>query len=336
MGEEDIRRQRLNVFSMKLLGAEVAAGHQRLADAARRHQRGHARLDGARRDTHYIIGSVVGPHPFPRIVRDFQSVIGRETRAAVPGADRPAARRGRRLRRRRQQRGRHVLSVRRPTQAWSWSASRPAAAAQARRPCRHAQLRPARRAARQLQLRPAGRRRPDGDVHSRLGRPRLSRRRPRAQLLERHRPRPYTSVRDDEALDAFDALARAGRHPARPGKLARRGRGDEARRRSGSRTRSSSSASPAAATRTRPRLRGCGAWSFSQADVSRLPVAIGFSFRRLNITSFAEIESRKMSSIGIVDDLRFDDRSIHQDDCVGGWDRANLSANHRKLVHRDP
>jgi tryptophan synthase beta chain len=80
MGEEDIRRQAPNVFSMKLLGAEVrpvTTGSRTLRDA----------INEAMRDwmasvesTHYILGSVVGPHPFPRIVRDFQSVIGRETR----------------------------------------------------------------------------------------------------------------------------------------------------------------------------------------------------------------------------------------------------------------
>lgn len=81
MGEEDIRRQAPNVNSMKLLGAEVrpvTSGSRTLRDA----------INEAMRDwmssvetTHYILGSVVGPHPFPRIVRDFQSVIGRETRA---------------------------------------------------------------------------------------------------------------------------------------------------------------------------------------------------------------------------------------------------------------
>jgi tryptophan synthase beta chain len=81
MGAEDIRRQKPNVFSMKLLGAEVRpveSGSRTLRDA----------INEAMRDwmssvetTHYILGSVVGPHPFPRIVRDFQSVIGRETRA---------------------------------------------------------------------------------------------------------------------------------------------------------------------------------------------------------------------------------------------------------------
>ena len=80
MGEEDIRRQKPNVFSMRLLGAEVrpvSSGSKTLRDA----------INEAMRDwmasvqsTHYILGSVVGPNPFPRIVRDFQSVIGSETR----------------------------------------------------------------------------------------------------------------------------------------------------------------------------------------------------------------------------------------------------------------
>jgi len=81
MGEEDIRRQAPNVYSMQLLGAEVrpvSSGSRTLRDA----------INEAMRDwmssvsqTHYVLGSVVGPHPFPRIVRDFQSVIGRETMA---------------------------------------------------------------------------------------------------------------------------------------------------------------------------------------------------------------------------------------------------------------
>lgn len=81
MGEEDVRRQAPNVNSMKMLGAEVrpvTTGSRTLRDA----------INEALRDwmssvetTHYIIGSVVGPHPFPRIVRDFQAVIGRETRS---------------------------------------------------------------------------------------------------------------------------------------------------------------------------------------------------------------------------------------------------------------
>jgi tryptophan synthase beta chain len=79
MGEEDIRRQKPNVFSMKLLGAEVrpvTSGSRTLRDAINEAMRDWmSTVD----DTHYILGSVVGPHPFPQIVRDFQSVIGRET-----------------------------------------------------------------------------------------------------------------------------------------------------------------------------------------------------------------------------------------------------------------
>ncbi|MGE8207603.1 tryptophan synthase subunit beta [Heyndrickxia sp. NPDC080065] len=83
MGAEDIRRQKLNVFRMELLGAEVRSveqGSGTLKDAvneALRYWVSHVE------DTHYIIGSVVGPHPFPKIVRDFQSVIGKETKQQI-------------------------------------------------------------------------------------------------------------------------------------------------------------------------------------------------------------------------------------------------------------
>jgi tryptophan synthase beta chain len=80
MGTEDVRRQSLNVFRMRLLGSEVRevkTGSQTLKDA----------LDEAMRywvtnvrDTHYLLGSVAGPHPYPSMVRDFQTVIGKETR----------------------------------------------------------------------------------------------------------------------------------------------------------------------------------------------------------------------------------------------------------------
>ena len=86
MGEEDIRRQALNVFRMRLLGAEVrsvTSGSRTLKDA----------INEAIRDwvtnvetTHYLIGSVVGPHPYPMIVRDFQAVIGREAREQILAA----------------------------------------------------------------------------------------------------------------------------------------------------------------------------------------------------------------------------------------------------------
>lgn len=80
MGTEDIRRQEPNVYSMKLLGAEVrpvCSGSRTLRDAINETMRDWM---STVETTHYILGSVVGPHPFPRIVRDFQTVIGRETR----------------------------------------------------------------------------------------------------------------------------------------------------------------------------------------------------------------------------------------------------------------
>lgn len=83
MGSEDVKRQALNVFRMKLLGAEVRpveSGTRTLKDATNEALRDWVTNV---RDTHYIIGSVVGPHPFPSMVRDFQSVIGREAREQI-------------------------------------------------------------------------------------------------------------------------------------------------------------------------------------------------------------------------------------------------------------
>jgi len=80
MGEEDMRRQALNVFRMKILGAKVvgvSSGTKTLKDAINEAMRDWV---SNVRTTHYIIGSAIGPHPFPTIVRDFQSVIGRETK----------------------------------------------------------------------------------------------------------------------------------------------------------------------------------------------------------------------------------------------------------------
>jgi threonine synthase len=83
MGEEDMRRQRLNVFRMRLLGAKVVSvtgGSRTLKDA----------VSEAMRDwvtnvesTHYLLGSALGPHPYPLMVREFQSVIGREARRQI-------------------------------------------------------------------------------------------------------------------------------------------------------------------------------------------------------------------------------------------------------------
>ena len=83
MGVEDIRRQALNVFRMKLMGAElrpVTSGSQTLKDACNEAIRDWVTNV---RDTYYVIGSVVGPHPYPVMVRNFQSVIGKETRRQI-------------------------------------------------------------------------------------------------------------------------------------------------------------------------------------------------------------------------------------------------------------
>lgn len=83
MGKEDTERQALNVYRMKLLGAtvhEVTSGTQTLKDAVNETMREWtARVE----DTHYVLGSVMGPHPFPTIVRDFQSVIGQEVKQQI-------------------------------------------------------------------------------------------------------------------------------------------------------------------------------------------------------------------------------------------------------------
>ncbi|HXL02782.1 MAG TPA: tryptophan synthase subunit beta [Candidatus Atribacteria bacterium] len=83
MGAKDIERQKLNAFRMEILGAEVIpvySGSQTLKDAINEAMRDWVRnLD----TTHYVIGSVVGPHPYPQMVRDFQSIIGRETKQQI-------------------------------------------------------------------------------------------------------------------------------------------------------------------------------------------------------------------------------------------------------------
>ncbi len=87
MGSEDVRRQRLNVVRMRMMGArvvEVNSGSRTLKDATNEAMRDWM---GSVEGTHYIIGSVVGPHPFPMIVRDFQSVIGRESREQCVAAN---------------------------------------------------------------------------------------------------------------------------------------------------------------------------------------------------------------------------------------------------------
>lgn len=83
MGTEDMKRQALNVFRMRLMGAEVVgvnSGSRTLKDAINEALRDWVTNVG---DTHYLLGSVLGPHPYPMMVRDFQSVIGREARGQM-------------------------------------------------------------------------------------------------------------------------------------------------------------------------------------------------------------------------------------------------------------
>ena len=87
MGKEDTERQALNVYRMKLLGAKVhsvTSGTQTLKDAVNETMREWTRRVD---DTHYVLGSVMGPHPYPTMVRDFQSVISRETREQILEAE---------------------------------------------------------------------------------------------------------------------------------------------------------------------------------------------------------------------------------------------------------
>ena len=111
MGDEDMRRQRLNVFRMRLLGAQVvgvANGSATLKDA----------ISEAMRDwvtnvdsTHYLLGSALGAHPYPMMVRDFHKVIGEEVRVPADRSDRVFSRHVDRVCGRRQQRDWTVLSV---------------------------------------------------------------------------------------------------------------------------------------------------------------------------------------------------------------------------------
>jgi tryptophan synthase beta chain len=83
MGETDVERQKLNCYRMNLLGAKinvVKTGSRTLKDAINEALRDYASTSD---NTHYLIGSVVGPHPYPTMVRDFQSVIGREARSQI-------------------------------------------------------------------------------------------------------------------------------------------------------------------------------------------------------------------------------------------------------------
>jgi tryptophan synthase beta chain len=204
MGAHDVERQKPNVFRMKLLGAEVipvTSGRGTLKDAMN---------DALRdwvtnvRDTFYCIGTVAGPHPYPAMVRDFQAIIGKETRSQMHGRRGPPARHDHRGHRRRVERDGPVLSVpRRP----GGGDHRRRGRRQGRRRPRWSIAPPDRRAAGRAAWQPhlplAGRGRPDPRRPFDLGGARLSGHRAGTCLAARYRAGEYVSITDDEALAAF-------------------------------------------------------------------------------------------------------------------------------------
>ena len=127
MGSEDMARQALNVFRMRLLGADVCpvdSGSKTLKDAINEAMRDWVTNVA---DTYYLLGSVLGPHPYPLMVREFQSVIGKEARVQVLEQTGKLPRADRRVHRRRQQRHGHLRRVHRRQATCGSSASKPAA-----------------------------------------------------------------------------------------------------------------------------------------------------------------------------------------------------------------
>ena len=127
MGAVDVERQELNVFRMRLLGAEVEAvesGSRTLKDAVNEALRDWVATVG---DTHYCLGSVMGPHPYPWMVRELHRGRRRRGPRAVPGAHRRRSRRRRGVRRRWIERRRHLLRLRRHGRPGSSAPNRPVA-----------------------------------------------------------------------------------------------------------------------------------------------------------------------------------------------------------------
>ena len=159
MGEEDMRRQELNVFRMRLLGAEVrsvSTGSTTLKDAINEAMRDWVTNV---RDTYYILGSALGAHPYPTMVRNFQRVIGREARAQILEQEGRSADRDRGLRGRRIERHRHLLRLpRRQGRAADWRGGRRARhrAGRPRGALPEGERRRSRRPAGNVQLCPAG------------------------------------------------------------------------------------------------------------------------------------------------------------------------------------
>ena len=189
MGAEDVQRQSLNVFRMKLLGAQVHAvtgGSATLKDAVNEALRDWVTNV---RTTYYLVGSTMGPHPYPMIVRDFQSVIGKEVKRQIRRREGTVAGLPGGLRRRRQQRHGAVLPVHRRARR-RHDRRRGGGRGHRDRAPRGIDLgRHGRRAAREEDLRAAGRARTGSTGALDLGRAGLPGRRTGARLPARHRAR---------------------------------------------------------------------------------------------------------------------------------------------------
>ena len=230
MGKVDTERQALNVARMRLLGAEVIAvesGTQTLKDAMNEAMRDWvARVD----NTHYLIGTVAGPHPFPLMVREFQRVIGTEARAQMLDRygrlpDAVAACVGG---------GSNALGIFAdfiPDAGVALYGFEAGGDGRRDRPARrHHHRGRGRRAARHADLRAAGRGRPDQGVALDLGRPGLPGRRARSTPGWPDTGRAhYEPITDAEAMDAFRLLSRDRGHHAGDRVGARAGRGARAR-----------------------------------------------------------------------------------------------------------
>ena len=214
MGAEDCRRQALNVARMELLGATVIPvtnGSQTLKDAINEALRDWvANVD----NTHYLLGTAAGAHPFPAMVRYFHEVIGEEARAQILEQTGRLPDAVVRLHRRRLQRHRHLPRLPRRPLGQDLRLRGRRRRRRNRTPRGHHHARQARRAARRPLLPHAGRRRPDHRIALHLGRPGLPRRRPGALLPRRHRTgqlRAHHGQRGHGRVPA--AVPHRGHHP---------------------------------------------------------------------------------------------------------------------------
>ena len=214
-------------------------------------------------DTHYLLGTAAGPHPFPMMVRDFQRVIGAGGARADARAGRPAARRGRRVRRRRLERDRHLPRASSTTRTCGWSASRRAATASrpAGTPPRSPAARPACCTARCPTCCRTRTARPSSRTRSRPASTTRASARSTRWLKDIGRAE-YRPVTDAEAMEAFAAaVPHRGHHPGDRV-------GARARRRAASSAASSGRTALIAGQPVRPRRQGHG----HRGDVVRLVV----------------------------------------------------------------